>query len=188
MIVIHKTPTENVKSILHNGLKAGKPLLSQFDDYMIKRNDWYDKDLGLVFCFPEDTTRRDKYIRDFLYWKLWGDPRNRVLHEIDKIGYEQWDRVYDSGIDFFKMIKPKDAHFTIFKFELEDEKYDQCIHVQHGEMNGFPIWANMEIKYEHGFKPLILINENIPPEKLTIMGTAEAMINKKNKIDISIKL
>ena len=185
MIVLHITPTVNLNSITQRGIKASPPLLNQFDDYMKKRTNKYDQNIGLVFAIPEDTIRRDKYIKDFVYWKLWGNPRNELLHKIGN-DCNAWDKVYDTGYNYFKYIIPKDAHFHIMQFEISDG-YQTCLHAQFGDMGGSKIWTNMDIKYEHCNKPLVLINENISPKKLSLFGTTCATIDRYNKFNISIK-
>ena len=111
MEVLHITPTENIKNIMKSKIFRRKPVLSQFDKVMNDEyNSDYDKEKGLVFGFPESIYNRDKIIKDFAYWKVWGDVRNRFL---DKYDDPDFIKMQEEGPKIFLHIKPKSTHFSI---------------------------------------------------------------------------
>ena len=149
MELIHITQTKNVESIMKNGILRCKPSLPQYADIMEEEygND-YDKDRGLIFCIPEEINRRDKYIKDFFYWKTWGDDRNIFI----KNNIDKYDDINEDGPKVFSHIKPKPLYFSIILLDIPDEpilkKYH---HVQTHTID--PLWSDMDIRYEHNQKP-----------------------------------
>jgi len=158
MEVLHVTPTKNIKNIMKSKILRSKPILSQYDDVMnYEYGSDYDKEKGLVFGFPEDIYNRDKIIKDFAYWKTWGDVRNRFLLKYDD---EEFIKLQEVGTKIFSHIKLKSTHFSILLLEIKYEPvFDRYKHQQTADMSSY--WTDMETRYEHDDKPLVLINYDI---------------------------
>jgi hypothetical protein len=185
MKAIHISPKKNFDSIMENGILRSSPLLTQYNDIMKKQHGKnYDKNIGLVFCFPCDIDRRDKYTQDFGYWKCWGDPRNRKTNNYT---WKQWTLANDIGCKFFDDLKISSEIFSVFEVEVEYETFfEQYVHVQNREMN--PIWSNMQHEFEHRNKPLVLLNYNISPECIREIGTMDVYFDKQNNIKTRLRI
>jgi len=186
MDVLHITATENIKSIMRSKILRNKPILSQYNDVM--DNEYgteYDKEKGLVFGFPESIYNRDKIIKDFAYWKTWGDARNRFL---DKYDYNEFEKMQEEGTKIFSHIKPKSTYFSILLLDVEYELFfDRWLHHQSASMG--PYWKDMEARYEHDDKPLVLINYDIELKNIKrIIGTIQSIVTKENKINTLLQI
>ena len=185
MDILHVTQTKNVDSIMKHGIQRCKPLLDQYDDVMEKEyGSDYDKDRGLVFCIPEGTVRRDKYLKDFFYWKTWGDDRNRFM---DKY----WDKIDDlreDGPKTFSRIKSQSLYFSILLITLPTETIlDRHCHAQFNSMG--PLWKDMDTRYEHYSKPLALVNYDIESKYIKrVVGTGQSIVTKDNKINTLLRI
>jgi len=163
-----------------------KPLLSKFNDIMRNYyNEDYDENKGLVFGFPESIHNRDKIIKDFIYWKTWGNDRNEVLN-----GYtdEEYIEMENIGLKIFSHLKVKADHFSILLLDIKyDPFFDYYLHKQSIDMGTF--WTDMDVRYEHDDKPLTLMNYDVNINKIKkVLGTAESIITKQNKIDVSLHI
>lgn len=174
MEVLHITRTHNLKSIMKYGILRNNPLLSIYDKVMEENyGKEYDKNKGLVFGFPEGLNKRDKYIKDFVYWKIWGDPRNI------KIGNNDFN---------FKNIKFIIGNFSILLLDLEyEEIFEKYIHQQTNNMNNDRFWEDMDTRYEHDDKPLCLMNYDIPISKIKKFGIIDSYM-ARNKIEMRLKI
>jgi len=185
MEVLHLTPEKNIKSIFKNGIVRNKPLLTQYDTVM---KDLYGKkyniEKGLVFCFPEGISKRDKYIKDFCYWKTWGDVRNKLLSNIDD---EDWIKYQELGCKFFYRIKPKLQRLKVLLLDIEyKEFFTYHRHVQDHLMSSY--WSDMDERYEHHHKPLVLVNYDIKPNRIKrVLGTVESFL-EKGKINTTLNI
>lgn len=171
---------------MKNGIFRSKPLLSQYDRIMEEDySENYDKDEGLVFGIPENLNRRDKYIKDFCYWKTWGEPRNIFLKDTD---WNQYDKCQEEGPKVFSQLKISTIDFSILLVDIPFVwTYDEYIHEQSIEMG--VLWKDMDARYEHKNKPLILINYDIEPDRIKeVIGTGESKLSRNNKIDVSLKI
>jgi hypothetical protein len=185
MEVIHITPERNIKSIMKNGIIRSKPLLDQYNTVMKKQyGDKYDSEKGLVFCFPESTRNRDKFIKDFLYWKSWGDNRNKILVTFD---YEKFVKYKEDGYKIFSNVKPKLDKFSVLLLDIKyEEFFSYYLHAQNYIMGSY--WIDMDERYEHDNKPLVLVNYDIKPNQIKrVIGTAESF-NEQNKINITLNI
>jgi len=181
MDVIHITETKNVKSIMGSKIFRNKPILSQYDKVMYDDYGFdYDRKKGLVFGFPESIRHRDKMIKDFAYWKTWGDVRNKFLL---KYNGEEYDKSLDIGPKVFSHLKLKSTYFSIILLDVDHEKiFCKYTHEQSSDMG--PLWIDMETRYEHNDKPLVLMNYDINSNKIKrVIGTIQTIVTKKNKIN-----
>ena len=175
MDVIHITKTSNLKSIMKYGIFRNKPFLDVYNKVMKEEyGEKYNKEKGLVFGFPESINKRNKYIKDFVYWKTWGDPRNL------KIAKDDLNFKYVSLITY---------NYTILLLDIKYDKFfDMYVHQQTHDMNDdIDAWKNMDSRYEHNDKPLCLMNYDIPISKIRTLGNVEPYIIK-NKIDMRLKI
>lgn len=184
MEAVHVTPTRNMESILSSGIFRRPPILHQYDTVM--KRDYgsaYDQKKGMVFAFTLDD-HEQKWFEHFAYWKVWGNPRNIAIE--NWLG--DWDRLLDTGPQAFNNIIPEPEHLTAFVIEIPDnDLYGWYFHCQKHNMDTH--WNNMEERYEHNNKPLVLINYDVPPSAIKyIIGTAETVLSKAGKIDIIMSM
>lgn len=186
MDVLHITQTKNVPSIMENGIFRSKALLPQYDELM--KEDYgsnYDCEKGLVFGFPENINQRNRYIKDFFYWKTWGEKRNIFLNNCD---YDQFTKCREIGPDVFSHIKITPVSFSVILINIPYRPlYGWYQHEQSHTMNVH--WSNMDTRYEHNDKPLVLINYDIKPDRIKkVIATGESTLNRNNKINVSLKI
>ena len=186
MDVIHITHTKNIPSIMKNGILRSKPILTQYNRIMEEQyGNKYDCDRGLAFGIPESTNRRDKYIKDFFYWKTWGQPRNLFL---DKCDDEQYSKYQEMGPKVFSHIKIKPIQFSVLLIDIPYEPFYD-IYLHHQSISMGELWGDMDIRYEHYNKPLTLINYDVTPKHIKkIIGEGESIVTRNNKINISLKI
>lgn len=185
MDVLHITPEKNMDSIFKYGILRNKPLLLQYNEIMEELyGNEYDIERGLVFCFPEEVSRRDKFIKDFSYWKAWGDVRNRIL---DQFSYEEFIKYQEIGCNFFSDVKPKLERLKILLLDIEYEDFFTYYkHAQFHSMRNY--WTNMDGRYEHDDKPLVLVNYDIKPSKIKrVVGSVESFYERGN-INITLDI
>lgn len=186
MEVLHITPSKNVKSIMKSKMYRCKPILPQYNNVMEREHGSdYDKEKGLVFGFPESIYNRDKMIKDFAYWKTWGDVRNEVLLKYDD---NKWIKMQEEGPKVFSYIKLKSTYFSILLLEIKyDPFFDKYVHVQNAEMSSY--WTDMETRYEHDDKPLVLMNYDIEVKNIKrVVGTVQSIVTKENKINTLLQI
>jgi len=186
MDVLHITQTKNLKSIMKYGILRTKPLLDQYETIMEEEfGEEYDVKRGMVFGIPETIDRRDKYIKDFLYWKTWGDKRNIFLDGVER---EIYDKYQEIGPKVFSHIKITPAQFTILLINIPHHPvYDKYAHAQYNSMG--VLWSDMDTRYEHYRKPLVLVNYDIGPQHIKhVIGTGETRISRNEKIEVSLKM
>ncbi len=185
MNVLHITQTKNIPSIMKNGICRSKPLLKKFDGIMEEDyGENYNKDKGLVFGIPEGLDRRDKYIKDFFYWKTWGALRNVFLKDTD---YNQYDKCQEEGPKVFSHLKVLPIGFSVLLVDIPFVwTYDYYMHEQSIEMG--VLWKDMDARYEHKNKPLVLVNYDIEPDRIKkVIGTGETVLKRNNKIEVRLK-
>ena len=186
MDTLHVTLTKNVPSIMKNGILRAKPLLEKFDEIMERNYGLdYDKDKGMVFGFPEPINHRDRIIKDFFYWKTWGDIRNIFLKPYD---YDEYSKLEEVGTKSFSHIKLKPFHFSVLLIEVaHEEMFDWYTHQQSSDMG--VLWKDMDTRYEHNDKPLTLLNYDVKPNQIKrVIGTGESVIKRNNKIEVSLNI
>ena len=186
MDVLHITATKNIPSIMKTKIMRRKPLLTKFNGIMESYyGDSYNEDKGLVFGFPESIHHRDKIIKDFIYWKTWGDDRNRV---IDTWSDEQHIEMQNVGVKAFSHLTLKEDHYSILLLDIEHEPFfDYYHHKQSSDMG--VLWNDMDIRYEHNDKPLTLMNYDIQTSRIKkIVGTAESVITKQNRVNVFLNI
>jgi len=86
------------------------------------------------------------------------------------------------------MIKIIPLYFSVVLIDIPNHSlYDRYCHQQSNCMA--PHWNDMDTRFEHNDKPLVLVNYDITPDRIKkVIGTGESTISKKNKIDISLKI
>jgi len=181
--VLHATPTRNVPNIEKYGIQCTRPLLPQFEEYAGYYIKDYDKSLGLIFTIVEGQNLQNKYLKDFSYWRMWGNPRNKIL---DKLGVEGWEKVCNIGSSFFKNLVPVEEHFTILSVSvLDDTKSTICVHNQSVGKEGMnDLFGNMDPQYEHNDKVLMLFNQ--PLFQFKVVGSMNVTVKRNSKISISL--
>lgn len=165
-----------------NGIYRSPPILYQYDDVMSRDyGKKYDPNKGLVFAFTLDD-HEEKWFQHFAYWKVWGNPRNLTIPHWD------WHRLLETGPSAFKNIIPEAIHLTAFVIDIPDHYlYGWYHHCQKHNMQRH--WHDMEEKYEHNDKPLVLINYDVPPASIKYqIGTAETILSKAGKVDIIMSM
>jgi hypothetical protein len=186
MEAVHVTPTRNLPSIMANGIHRVPPVLYQYDDVMARDyGSEYDPKKGLVFSFTLDD-HEEKWFQHFVYWKVWGNPRNLAIGPICNAG--NWDRLKETGPSAFSQIIPEQEHLTALVIDIPDHHlYGWYHHCQSHDMA--PHWNDMQEKHEHNDKPLVLINYDVPPSCIKYqIGTAETALSKAGKIDIMMSM
>ena len=181
--VLHITPTRNVLSIKKFGVRGTKPLLPQFEEYVNEYIKDYDKKVGLIFTTVEGQNLQNKYLKDFVYWRTWGNPRNKIL---DKLSVEGWEKVYNIGSSFFKNLVPVEERFTILSVSVyDDTKSTICVHNQSVGKEGMNhLFGNMDPQYEHNDKVLMLFNQ--PLFQFKVVGVMNVTVKRNSKISISL--
>jgi len=180
------TLSKNIPSIMKNGILRSKPILEKYDELMEENYGvGYDKDKGMVFGFPETINHRDRIIKDFFYWKTWGDIRNRFLKPYD---YNQYSKLQEIGIKAFSHIKLKPFYFSVLLIDVDhEETFDWYLHRQSADMG--VLWEDMDVRYEHNDKPLTLLNYDVRPDKIKkVIGTGESVLKRNNKIDVLLNI
>lgn len=187
MKFIHATSAVNKDSILQHGILPSVPYLEQWQNFHLQYND-YDKDLGVVFTFAEHEQQRDKYIKDVIYWKCWGFPRNKFLQDLS---YDEFIDARDIGPSTFKHVKYTEGDFIVFEVDVEvsdiylDKSYS-AYHHQSREMNN--LWTDMDERFEHGNKLTYTFNKVIKPVDIKIVGKASLYFDKRYKAVINLNL
>jgi hypothetical protein len=99
-----------------------------------------------------------------------------------------WDRLRETGPSAFRSIIPAPEHLTALVIDIPDhDRYGWYRHQQDHAMN--PQWNDMEERYEHNDKPLVLINYNVKPSCIKYqIGTAETVLSKSGKVDIMMSM
>ena len=181
--VLHITPTRNIPSIEKYGIQCTKPLLPQFEEYANYYIKDYDKSVGLIFTTIEGQNLQDKYLKDFAYWRTWGNPRNEIL---DKLSTKGWEEVYNIGSSFFKYLRPVEEHFTILSIDVfDDTKSTICVHNQFVGKDGMiHLFENMDPQYEHNDKVLMLFNQ--PLFQFKVVGVMSVTVKRNNHIFVSL--
>ena len=186
MDVIHVTLSNKLSSIMKNGIFRSKPVLDKYDEIMEENyGSDYDKDKGMVFGFSESINHRDRIIKDFFYWKTWGDVRNRFLKSHD---YNQFNKLQEMGTKVFSHIKLTPLQFSVLLIDIPHEEiFDFYRHQQSADMG--VLWKDMETRYEHNDKPLNLINYDVKPDQIKeVIGIGESILKRNNKIDVLLNM
>lgn len=175
--ILHVSPVKNKDSILKYGLIGQEPLLGDvFKDQMP------DRSKGAVFGLREGSDKQDKYLQDAAYWKIWGDPRNIFLKDMD---YELYCRYQEQGVTTFNHIKTEVTNFAVFEVEIIDEFTTFCYHLQYQEMGLY--WLDMNTRYEHFKKPLIVVNDSIKREQIKLVGSITVDMDKRGNINTNLE-
>lgn len=183
MKVVHITRIGNLDGIRKYGVLRHKPLLTQYNEVMIKDYPNYNPDFGLVFSYILDQ-HVEKFLRDFAYWDTWGKPRN--LH-ITPFTYDEYLDLQEMGVSGFPKFKLKSEKYIALLLDIKSNPlYGHYYHVQTHNMDTY--WGNMNTIYEHNDKLLALINYDVPRKQICgIIGSANSEI-KRQQVIINSKM
>ena len=178
--VLHITNTVNLKSIFKKGLLCAKPSLEHHGK--CAKKDFYNYNKrGLIYTIPYGCNGMDKYLKDTVYWKVWGRPRNDALD----LTHDDWLKYLNDGPDYFKEMKIYDEHFSVLSIEVPDfiERLES-LHQQTHNMSNY--YIDMDCSFEHADKPLFMFNENLK-YKMKVIGTIETQRKRNKKIEVNLR-
>lgn len=181
--VLHITNTLNLKSIFDKGLLCVKPSLEHHEEYAKKWFiDYHER--GLIYTIPCGCDKMDKYLKDTVYWKIWGRPRNDAL----KLTFEDYMKYLNDGSKYFKKMENQltyEDHFSILSIKLPDyvERL-YCNHEQTHNMSNY--YTDMDHRFEHTDKPLFIFNTNLN-YKIKVIGTIETQRKRNKKIEVNLR-
>ncbi len=183
--VLHITPTRNIPSIEKYGILGSEPLLPQFKEYAAKYIMHYEKSAGVIFTLLEGQNLQNKYLKDFVYWHIWGRPRNLFLGKLGAEWNDKWERVYSIGCSIFQHTKLVEEHFTILYVNAPDNsRSTNCIHEQSSRMTC--MFKDIDPLYEHDDKVITLFNQ--PLKVFRIVGNMSTTVKRNNKLYISLSI
>jgi len=170
MYCIHITENKNLKSIKQKGLLPSRPYLSNHRDLF---KYYFKKEKIIYLTVYENKKRTGKFIKDFVYFQLWGKPRN-IWGQNNEWG-GNGENIYNK---FFKI---KFAKFSILgiQINLDNLRYIKGIHQQDSSLN---LLENIDERFSHNDKPLLVISEKIKSDSISELGFAIPMI-RNNKIE-----
>jgi hypothetical protein len=189
MKAVHITRYNHIEGIKKHGIKRGIPLLSQYDklmkkDYRAK----YDPKKGLVFAIGLDSNI-ERFVKDFAYWDMWGKPRNIAIKDNWCDTYKEFDILREMGTKAFSSIPLSTNLYIPLLIEVPDHPlYDGWY--KHQQSNDMEVhWNNMDTRYEHNDKPLVLINHDVPVKNIICrIGTASTSVWRNNRINVSVHM
>lgn len=183
--VLHVTPTQNIPSIEKYGILGSEPLLPQFREYAAKYIMHYEKSAGVIFTLIEGQNLQNKYLKDLVYWHIWGRPRNLLLDKLGEEWNSKWEQAHNIGCRFFQHIRLVEEHFTILYVDApEDSKSVDCVHRQDSGMGH--MFVNMKPFHEHDDMALTLFNQ--PLTTFRTVGNMNTTIRRNNHIRISLNI
>jgi hypothetical protein len=188
MKAVHITRHHHIEGIKKHGIKRGIPLLTQYDDIM--KQDYganYDPNIGLIFAIGLDS-KIERVIKHFAYWDMWGKPRNIAIKDYWGTTNKKFDALREIGTKAFDTIPLSTNLYIPLLIEVPDHPlYGWYNHKQANDMNVH--WNNMDTRYEHDDKPLVLINHDVPVKNIICrIGTASTSVWRNNRIDVSINM
>ena len=170
--VLHITETCNVSSIKKNGLLPKIPYLTHHKNYF---------GCPVIYTIPH-TPKQFKYIKDFIYFHLWGKPRNLYLLNIS-------NGIYPKSIDelpnHIKNVKILLKKFSILSISIRNRDIlNKITHLQDSSMN---LFTDINDVYSHSDKMMYVLKNKIPSYRIKEKFIGYPII-KNNKIhDITIK-
>lgn len=174
MELYHITESKNLSSIRKHGLIPKVPYLKHHADYF-KRP---------VIYTIQESDKMDKYIRDFVYFQLWGKPRNLILDKLYKTeGYpSKWEELPD----YVKNNKIELKQFSILKLYVNvKDIYMRCTHIQNSEMT---LFEDIKEEYSHDDKEICTLSEVVSGDNIRDMGICYPIIRNNDIKDVVVKI
>jgi len=172
MNCIHITDSRNLNSIKKFGLLPTKSFLHA--DRM-KRSFQTDKVIYLMLL--ESKSRASKFIKDFIYCKLWIHPRIRFMRKNKVNSRTEEEKVYN-----YKFELEQKIFSILFINFIPKKKWIETIH----EQSNFFGQKDIDERYTHNDKPLVITPEKIKSNQISEIGNAYPYI-RNNRIQ-NIKL
>lgn len=168
--LIHVSPRANRESILRLGLVPHYSPLPNHTRRFRKRKGW----LKVIYLCRVTKGTLPKFAQDFAYWKVWGSPRNKLLHRFHKGPRKKanpspaiHDRLRLNPIEFdVYQIRPKGIGTDFYSL----------LHSQNttgGHSTLGPSFANMDENYCHIDRPTVIVGKPVPPDCLRLVGRVE---------------
>jgi len=190
MKLLHITESKNISPIKEKGILGAVPSLPHHREWLEGHyGEEKVKNNGCIYTIPEYLIQRDRYLKDFAYWKVWGQPRNERLKELtESKNYKYW-HWGEYNTDTCKDIKIEEKCFKILEFIISEKRYSSCaeaIHIQDHCEKANKYWDNMDSRYEHDDKlmPVLLGDKVIKNWK--IIGKMQVYNGKKINILLTI--
>ncbi len=170
MNCIHITETKNLLSIKKHGILPIRAYLSEHQEFL--KSDLGTDKVVYSTLLKGSKNRIEKYFQDFIYFKLWGKPRNLFLKN------QKWENEESVYRTDFKILM---CNFAILKFQINDEteKYVYGLHQQDSTMYGL---AEMDDRFAHDDKPLIILPRIIKASEIKLVGEAIPKV-RNNKVE-----
>lgn len=171
--LLHISSEENIDSIFENGILRKKPSLENHHE-AFKEIDNYD---GRVSYFLEPKSR---WIKDFVYWKHWGTPRNKVFKNLTDRNLEYDDKLA-------KKIKLTPKRSVVIECAIEED-YIPNTNFVHVQDDNDPGYGEMDTRYIHDDMPLLVtIKGKVSPNGMRVVGFCEPLINNRGRIDMLLR-
>lgn len=166
MKVLHISEITNRDSIFKNGIKPTK-VKNDFHLEYFKKENICTKDGKIIYAWIENE-KKNKFIKDLIYAKVWIHPRNELL--------DIYERKFNDYIDFrrFHMNPICNYDKMIFDvYEIESvDLYSYNDHIQIRSKDIYGTCHKMHVEYEHEDKELIFYNKPIHRNFFKIIGQA----------------
>jgi len=175
MKVLHVTESLNLSSIHRYGLLPRLPYLEHHRTFF--------NNIPVIYTIPY-SEKQEKYIKDFVYFQLWGKPRNLYLSDVYKREQEFWPETIEDlqGIRN-KEIEKKE--FSVLDITIRDrDLLKDVIHIQDKSMNMF---VDISEKYSHNDKLMYILKNRIPRENISIISTCTPIIRNNTIEQIKIR-
>lgn len=167
MISFHLTELKNLRSILTAGLVGQRPKL---DHHLERFQDGGLEGEKVVYSWGQ-TWATAKYACDMIYCKQWINPRNDL---ITKPG-ERYN--FSKAPDF----KFKNKRYVLLKIDTKDDEssiFGSYTHSQYPSDDPFDSLYQMESRFAHDAKPLVMFKEKVKPEYIIPIELYDSEVTK----------
>jgi hypothetical protein len=167
MRCIHITEKKKLNSIKKCGLIPQEPHLPSHTEIFKRRL----KSKTVVYLLQyENRIRLEKFAKDFVYFRLWGTPRNLWGGT-----NENWNEIYD------KFWKIEFKIFSILSIQIDPDKTKHML-ANHEQDNTMPLMQDMDMRFGHNDEPLLITPCKIKPIQISVIGAIYPVI-RNNKIE-----
>jgi len=173
MNCIHITESKNLSSIKKFGLLPTKSFLHA--DRMRRS---FQADEVIYLMLFENKSRTLKFIKDFVYCKLWIHPRINFMRKNKINSEDNEEEVYKHRF----ILRPKYFSILLTDF-IPRKKWMEATHKQ----ADFFGQKDIDEKFTHKDEPLIITTRKIESNRLNEIGRAYPVIGRNNKIQ-NVKL